>query len=109
MVHLVWFPVSLPCNVVSMHTRAPVQQGIFSDQLEHNIPAVIEPHEFRIDWAVETDCLYDEHHSNISGMQNRSLNTIPFAPISDASLMNGQKLANFLVVLLSYCDSFIIA
>jgi hypothetical protein len=70
---------------------------------------VTKPHESRIDCVVKRDCLYDERHSDVSGMKNRAFNiTVLIALITDATRMNGQKFANFFVVLLSHSDSYVI-
>jgi hypothetical protein len=103
-----WFPATFfSYKAMSIHTRVPVQQGT-SLLINLNTTFRHEPHESRIDCVVKTDCLYDERHSDASGMKNRVFTIIILiALITDAARMNGQKFANFFVVPLSHYDSFI--
>jgi hypothetical protein len=93
---------------MSIHTRVSVQRGTSSlINLNTIFRHVIKPHGSRIDCVVRTVCLYDERHSDVIGMKDRAFNTtILIALITDASLMNGEKFANFFVVLLSHSDKF---
>jgi hypothetical protein len=96
-------------KALSIHTHVPVQRGTsFLIKLNTIFWRVTKPPESRMDCVVKTDCLYDECHSDVSGMKNWVFNTtILITLITNASRMNEQKFANFFVVLLSHSDSFI--